>query len=139
SEWWRWYANVPPKPVHITIFCGLLFTYSIFRLLPLRRKIKTLKMARDGEKAVGQYLERLRADGYQVFHDVVGKNFNIDHVIIGENGIFTIETKTYRKPTKGRANIHFDGESITANGYKLDRNPVVQSLAQAGWLSTPAG
>ncbi|MEL6488634.1 MAG: hypothetical protein AAFV85_01800 [Cyanobacteria bacterium J06634_6] len=20
SEWWRWYANVPPKPVHITIF-----------------------------------------------------------------------------------------------------------------------
>ena len=58
SEWWRWYTNVPPKPVHITIFCGLLFTYSIFRLLPLRRKIKTLKMARDGEKAVGQYLER---------------------------------------------------------------------------------
>lgn len=134
-EWWRWYANVPPHPVLMTIFCGLLVAYCIFRLLGLRQQIETLKMARDGERAVGQYLDRLREDGYRVYHDVVGKNFNIDHVVIGHNGIFTIETKTYRKPLKGRANIHFDGETITVNGARLDRNPVIQSLAQAGWLS----
>ncbi|MGB3669746.1 MAG: nuclease-related domain-containing protein [Phormidesmis sp.] len=135
-EWWRWYAKVFPHPIAVSFCCGLFSAYCFFRLTRLRAQIKTLKIARDGEKAVGQYLERLRADGYQVFHNVVGQNFNIDHVIIGVNGIFTIETKTYSKPIQGKAHIHFDGDSITANGYKIDRNPVVQSRAQAGWLGT---
>jgi hypothetical protein len=43
-----------------------------------------LMQGREGEKAVGQYLERLRARGYQVLHDIPGENFNIDHVLIGQ-------------------------------------------------------
>ncbi len=134
-EWWRWSVDVPPHPVLITVFCSLLFTYCGFRFLALRQKVKTLKMARDGERAVGHYLDRLRENGYRVFHDVVGKNFNIDHVVVGNKGIFTIETKNYSKPLRGKSSIHFDGESITVNGCKTDRNPVIQALAQAGWLS----
>ncbi|MEM6596674.1 MAG: nuclease-related domain-containing protein [Cyanobacteria bacterium P01_C01_bin.69] len=136
DEWIQWYFKRPPNPLPTTVFCGLLFIYCFYRLLTTRQKLKTLKMARDGERAVGQYLDLLREDVYRVFHDVVGDNFNIDHVVVGRNGIFTVETKTYRKPLKGRANIHFDGETITVNGAKLDRNPVVQAQAQAGWLST---
>ncbi len=135
-EWWRWYANIPLHPIVASSFYGLFFIYSIFRLITLRTRIKTLRMVRDGEKAVSQYLERLRAGGYQIFHNVVGQNFNIDHVIVGKNGIFAIETKAYSKPIQGRAIVHFDGDSIIINGYKLDRNPAVQSRAQAGWLST---
>ncbi|MGD1866749.1 MAG: hypothetical protein ACFB0D_19530 [Phormidesmis sp.] len=59
QEWFRWYFNVPPRPVLITVFCSLLFAYCFFRLLGLRQKLKTLKMARDGERAGGQYLDRL--------------------------------------------------------------------------------
>ncbi|MGD1866748.1 MAG: nuclease-related domain-containing protein [Phormidesmis sp.] len=42
-----------------------------------------------------------------MFHDVVGKNFNIDHVVIGDTGIFTIETKTYRKPMRRSCQYSF--------------------------------
>ncbi len=135
-EWWRWYADVLPHPIIVSFFCGFFFLYCVFCLIQLKAQVKTLEMARDGEKAVGKYLERLRANGYQIFHNVIGQNFNIDHVIIGANGIFTVETRTYTKPFHGRANIHFDGDSITADGHKINRNPVIQSRAQAGWLST---
>lgn len=134
-EWWRWYAKVPYSPVVMTIFCVGITAYCVFKLYRLRKQIKRLKQARDGEKAVGQYLEALRESGYRVFHDVIGKNFNLDHVIIGPKGIFTIETKTFSKPVKGNATIHFDGTAISINGYKPDRDPIAQALAQANWLS----
>lgn len=134
-EWWRWYAKIPYTPRLMTIFCGVVVAYCTFRLRTLRDQIKTLKQARDGEKAVGQYLEALRESGYRVFHDVIGKNFNLDHVIVGPKGIFTIETKTFSKPTEGKATIYFDGTTVSVNGYKPECDPITQALAQANWLS----
>ncbi len=134
-EWWRWYAEIPYNPVLITIFCGGIVAYCIFKLSTLMRQIKILKQARDGEKAVGQYLEALRESGYRVFHDVIGKNFNLDHVIIGPKGIFTIETKTFSKPAEGKATVYFDGNAVSVNGYKPERDPITQAIAQANWLS----
>ena len=91
-------------------------------------------MARNGERAVGEFLERLRGDGYQVFHDVLGEGFNLDHVLIGPAGVFTIETKTWSKPAKGPAHLAFDGDSIRKGQSEPDRNPVIQVRAQVGWL-----
>ena len=89
---------------------------------------------RDGEKAVGQFLECLRESGYRVFHDVVGGSFNVDHMLIGPAGIFTIETKTHSKPIRGKATVIFDGDKISVNGSAPDRDPVTQAKAQASWL-----
>ena len=108
-----------------------IFLYRVFKTLP---EIRRLKQGRDGERAVGQYLERLRADGYEVFHDLIGDGFNVDHVIIGPAGVFTIETKSYSKPASGPAEISFDGEQVSIGGWQPDRNPVIQARAQAGWL-----
>lgn len=135
NSWYRWYFQLPNnRPDLETIFCGTVILYCGVRFYTAMRKIKRLKIGRDGEKAVGQYLDEMRENGYRIFHDVRGSNFNIDHVIVGPQGIFTIETKTYSKPVDGKASIYFDGQSISANGYKPDRNPVVQALAQSKWL-----
>ena len=134
-EWWRWYAQIPYSPVITTLMSGGVTTYCFFRLSDLKKQLKDLSLARDGEKAVGQYLEALRETGYRVFHDVIGKNFNLDHVIIGPKGIFTIETKTFSKPMRGEATVYFDGISVTVNGYKPERDPIAQAQAQASWLS----
>ena len=88
----------------------------------------------EGEKAVGQFLERLREQGYQVFHDLVGEGFNVDHVLIGPAGVFTIETKTWSKPQRGDARIVYDGSTLTVAGREPDRDPLVQAKAQANWL-----
>lgn len=109
----------------------VLTAWRIWRVIP---QLKNLRQARDGERVVGQFLERLREDGYQVFHDVVGNGFNIDHLIIGRTGVYTIETKTWSKPIKGRPEIIFDGERVLAGKQSPDRDPIIQAKAQAGWI-----
>ena len=115
----------------VVAVAALVFAaYRIYNALP---RLHALKLGRDGEKAVGQFLESLRERGYRVFHDVVGGNFNLDHVLIGPAGVFTVETKTHSKPG-GDARVTFDGETIRIAGFEPDRDPVVQAKAQASWL-----
>jgi hypothetical protein len=64
----------------------------------------------------------------------VGNGFNVDHVVVGPAGIFTIETKTISKPEKGETVVRYDGETITVGGFSPDRDPLVQSKAQAAWV-----
>jgi len=134
QEWMRYYLPGPPRPWITTFVAALSVAYSLWQLRKHWPKIKALRLAEDGEKAVGQFLDTLRASGYQVFHDVVGEGFNVDHVVIGPAGIYTIETKTWKKPQRGSPEIQFDGELLTAAGRTPDRDPVIQAKAQAGWM-----
>jgi hypothetical protein len=134
NEWFAAWRNLPRRPIPLTILAVIVILISCLRISRGKKKVALLKQARDGEKAVGQFLEDLRRKGFYVFHDLVGKEFNLDHVIVGPKGIFTIETKTISKPLRGRAVVHYDGEHLTINGYIPDRNPIVQAKAQAAWL-----
>lgn len=133
-EWWYYFNPKARSPITLTVIAIALLAYAIIRIWRKWPEVKQLKQGIDGEKAVGQFLERLRESGYQVFHDVVGDDFNVDHVIIGPAGVFTIETKTISKPMRGEVKIHFDGEHILINGKSMERNPVHQAKAQATWL-----
>jgi len=94
-----------------------------------------------GERVVAEALEPLKAQGFRVFHDVpcgdARAPFNIDHVVVGPNGVFAIETKTRRK---GRARggfaeheIIFDGQ-VLAYPWGEDRHGLEQAQRQAKWL-----
>jgi hypothetical protein len=133
-EWIRWFLNTPPQPVVLSLFALAISVYAIRKIILAKRKLKRLRLARDGERSVGQFLEELRGKGYRILHDIVGNDFNIDHLLIGPKGVFTIETKTISKPAKGRADIDYDGTQILVNGFKPDRDPVVQAKAQAHWI-----
>lgn len=133
-EWWRWYLQSPPQPLLFTAIMLIAMLVTARKFIVIRRRIRQLKLARDGEKAVGQYLEQLREQSYRVLHDLVGEGFNVDHVLIGPAGVFTVETKTISKPAKGKTEIEYDGEQLTINGLKPDRDPVTQGKAQAHWL-----
>jgi hypothetical protein len=134
-EWWRYYFPQEPSPVLYTVIALLGIGYVAFQIWRVWPRLRALRQGRDGEKAVGQFLERLRETGYQVFHDVVGTGFNVDHVLIGPAGLFTIETKTFSKPPGPGVKIGFDGERIFVDGFEPDRDPVVQAKAQTAWLS----
>ena len=59
-EWWRWYNDSPYTPVIWTLLTLVLVPFSIYKILKIRKKIKQLRLGRDGERVVGQYLELLR-------------------------------------------------------------------------------
>lgn len=98
-----------------------------------------------GEKYVGQLLERLRSMGYDVFHDVPGqplakpkRRWNIDHVIVGPEGVFAIETKTWRKFKNRDQKMQFDGQMLKLDGRSLPdqyKDPISQSARNARRVS----
>lgn len=133
-EWFRWYRDDRPHPVLFSLLAGVGIVYAIFRTRRSWKRLQSLKLGRDGERAVGQYLEQVREAGARVFHDIVGKDFNLDHVVLSTKGFFVVETKTWSKPSHGEANITYDGEVIRANGQTHDRDPIKQAISQAAWL-----
>ena len=133
-EWGRFLMNDKPHPFIFSLVAAGGIALAGWRFFRLRPKFRALRQGIEGEKAVGQYLERLRAKGYEVFHDIVAPTFNVDHVLIGPAGIFTIETKTWSKPARGEARISFDGERLLTGGRAPDRDPIIQARAQAAWL-----
>lgn len=50
----------------------------------------------EGERAVGSVLAGLESDGWQALHDISLERGNVDHILVGPGGIFTIETKSNR-------------------------------------------
>ena len=94
-----------------------------------------------GERIVAESLDDLKTQGCRIFHDVPAGDakspFNIDHVIVGPSGVFTVETKTRRK---GRARAGFAEHQIIYDGQVLaypwgeDRHGLDQAQRQARWL-----
>lgn len=48
-----------------------------------------------GEEAVGRILDDLAARGWFAFHDISLGRGNVDHIVVGPGGLFTIETKSH--------------------------------------------
>ncbi len=134
-EWWHWYYHIPPEPMITIVIASIAILYSIVKLRQINKRLKFLRLGRDGERAVGQSLEELRQKGCAIFHDIVGKDFNIDHVVVSPQGIFAVETKTYSKPARGNPPVAFDGEKVLIPGKQPDQKTIQQAIANAGWLS----
>lgn len=115
-EWWAYYHHLPRQPVVYTLFAVIAVGYCIWNFLHFKLKFSQLRLAIHGERVIGQYLDRLREQHYEVCHDAIGQGFNVDHVIIGPAGIFTVETKIRSKPARGEAKIERRGRALK---YKL--------------------
>jgi hypothetical protein len=138
-EWFRHLTGQPPSPKVMTFIALATCAWAGIKFFKARKQIENLRLGRRGERWVAQFLEGLRARDFHVYHDVPTGDANIDHVLIGPQGIFTIETKTLSKPEKGQCVIKVAPDGIDANGRRLDRNPIVQAKAQAGWLKNYFG
>jgi hypothetical protein len=111
--------------------------------VPLVRAAIRRRRYREGlyaELATAQQLQRLIPRGCMVFHDLPardnGRDFNIDHVVIGRNAVFAVETKSRRKPSHGgkhSARVFYDGTRLKFPEHTETR-PVEQARAQAVWL-----
>lgn len=136
-----WASIVP------TIVLSLIFTAIVgFKLLLINRKFRDFRLGFDGERFVGEELNRLVAKRFEVYHDVPFDGFNIDHVLVGPSGVYSVETKTRRKPIdeegNGAYHVEFDGACLRwPNG--TDTSSLDQAIRNAEtvakWLSGAVG
>jgi hypothetical protein len=133
-------AQKPPLMViwiSSSIFIAII-TYFVFKLVKLLSRRKSIRLDYEGELAVGQELNQLMREGYRVYHDFPADTFNIDHIVVGSNGVFAVETKTR---TKGSARKSKEEETVTYDGRMLiysnatDFETIEQAEQQASWLS----
>ena len=134
SSWIFTLLKTFPNPMILTVAAVIVTAHSIYKVMKLKKEIRMYKQGRDGEREVGMNLELLREKGIKVYHDILCKDFNIDHILVGEQGIFVIETKTYSKPIKGKCEITYDGKTLSYNGYKKSDKPLSQAKANATWV-----
>lgn len=131
-EWYGYLTN-SHQPILFTVLAAVALFYAGWRFRVIRKKVRQLRQGRDGERVVGQFLERLRDGGGQVFHDIPGEGFNLDHVVISTHGIYAIETKTLSKPWPD-AKVVVEGNALSVAGQVPDRNPIKQVTAASRWL-----
>src|ERR1700730_8623336 len=58
-EWFGSLARIPRQPVALTCAAIVAVAVAGWRFVETRKQVKQLKMGRDGERCVGQFLERL--------------------------------------------------------------------------------
>lgn len=97
----------------VLFILGIILLFFIY-LLPLSiiffiigflfiKKYKTWHSGAIGEETVIFILNELRKEGYYNIPDVKLDKFgNIDHVVIGKNGVFVIETKNHKGFIEGK-------------------------------------
>ena len=129
----------------VNIFATVLFIltglvavvwFGLKTLKLVNQKTK-LRLGYDAELAVGQELNILMHDGYWVFHDVPANNYNIDHVVVGSNGVFAVETKARSKSVaiegKEKSKVTFDGNQLIFPTW-TETAPLEQAKRQANSL-----
>jgi hypothetical protein len=77
-----------------------------------------------GEEQVGAILEDLRVEGWSAIHDVATGRGNVDHIVVGPGGLFTVETKSRR----GRVDVG-----------RIDERWLKQAYAQRKHLERATG
>jgi hypothetical protein len=128
QEW----THSGPQPrlwLSIAIVATLVAAIWFRRLIPIARRFNR---GERGERHVADVLEDLRSDGYKPVHDIVGKNFNVDHVLVGPSGVFAIETK-FRS---GQGEITFrNGETLLVDGFPEEKDCLKQARGSAKAVS----
>ena len=121
-----------------SIISVALIAYMAYNLVKFLSRRKGIRLAYEGELAVGQELNQLMLHGYRVYHDFPADTFNIDHIIVGPKGVFAVETHTRSKGaiSKGsqEATVTYDGRMLTFAD-TTDYETIEQAEQQADWLS----
>lgn len=129
------------NPSFGTVSWLLVSAFSVAALVFTGRVIKEgmqLRLAIDGEQYTGFELNYLMRAGAWVYHDIPFQYGNIDHIVVSTGGVFTVETKTFRKPEGKRlstrqAKVQFDGSKLSLPQYQTTE-PIEQAILQAKYL-----
>lgn len=98
-----------------------------------RQSTEAWRIGAEGERRTAKALDKL-PPSYRVLHDLPmpRSRANIDHVVVGPTGVFTIETKNYKHGVK------IKGGNVYSAGRKLD-GAVAQAKKQTDAVAVTTG
>jgi len=140
-------ANAPgwwlALSISMLVLSAVGTAWSAVRTFRLFHQARNIRLGMRGEQAVAESLNEAAVSGYRSFHDLpAGDNWNIDHVAVGNRGVFLIETKARRRRGgrngQGEHIVRYDGSTLTFP-FGSDPKPIQQAQRNAEWLSNYLG
>jgi len=108
----RLFVGYPVWQLNIFLFAlvavALIISVDLVRTVLARQQVKLL---RDANIAIGHQLQRIAAGFGRVYHDVETSSGIIDHIIVGQSGVFAVNVFARRSSKNGEAAL--DGNSLT--------------------------
>jgi hypothetical protein len=123
------------------IFAAFVLTsiLMLFRVFRLFSEFQNVRLGLRGEQAVAEALHETAAAGVRIFHDLEAEKIgNIDHIAVGERGVFVIETKARRRRASRNGKpehvVVYDGKTLQFPS-GTDFKAVGQAERNARWLA----
>lgn len=95
-------------------FSMLAIAYAVYCLIKTALARYHVKFLRDANVAIGHQLQQLSFEGSRIFHDVKTAAGVVDHVIIGQKGIYAINVVARRSVKRAQARLR-DGSIQYSN------------------------
>jgi len=100
------FAGYPSWQLYLQMsFLLLVSGYAAYRLGKTALARRQLQFVRDANIAIGHQLQQMSANGTRVFHDVGTSAGVVDHVIIGQKGIYAINVVARRSGKRAHARL----------------------------------
>lgn len=93
--------------------------YKLFNTILARRQVRFLK---DANIAIGHQLHQISSGVTQVFHDVTTSAGVVDHVVVGQSGLYAINVVARRAPRT--ASVRLRGNALQFSNGKTDESIV---------------
>ena len=116
------------------------------RLWSLKHEQLKLEAAFDARRCLAEELNRMTAEGFEVYHDLSIGELTLDHVLVGPLGVLAVQAMTLPCPAErlgsGQDKVQFDGfrlrQSSGSGNWGLER--VVANARTLGeWLNNAVG
>ena len=107
----RLFAGYPTWQLYLllaTLFAAAGF--ALYRLVCTVREWRQIRFLRDANIAVGHSLQRIATCHGRVFHDVVTSEGIVDHVIVGQSGIYAVNVVAHR--AMRRETVHLSDHEL---------------------------
>jgi hypothetical protein len=100
------FAGYPSWQLYLQLaFLFLVFSFAVFSLVKTVLLRRQMKFLRDANVAIGHQLQQTSTEGTRVFHDVGTTAGIVDHVIIGQKGLYAINVVARRSSKKAHARL----------------------------------
>lgn len=110
------FAGYPSWQLYLQLaFLLLVSGYAAVCLAKTVRARYQIKFLRDANVAIGHQLQHMSAEGTRVFHDVGTSAGVVDHVIVGQQGLYAINVVARRSGKRAHARLR-DNSIEYSNG-----------------------
>jgi len=122
----RLYSGYPVWQLHLfTAVLAVGGALALFRLVKTFITCQQVRFLRDANIAIGHQLQRIATGFGRVYHDVETSSGIIDHIIIGQNGVYAINVFAQRPAKNGSVEIDNNDLVFSPSGK-------AQSILQTG-------